>query len=231
MTARVDEETKTIDMTRVNHTLLGVIEKKVLLFLASKTPAWIGPNGLTFIGFLGAVFALIGYWLSSYNHNYLWLACFGWLANWYGDSLDGTLARYRKIEKPQFGFYIDHNCDALSVFVFGVGFGLSPYVRLDVSMLLLIAYLLMSIQTYVYTCSTGIFQISYTKLGATEFRLMVILITVGLYFFKFPVMTLFNQILSVMDILLLIPFTIMMILYIMTILKNGVRLYRAENNK
>lgn len=231
MTPKIDEETKTLNMTRENHTLLGVIEKKVLIYLASKQPAWMTPNILTFIGFMGAVIVLVGYWLSSFNANFLWLASFGWFTNWYGDSLDGSLARYRKIEKPQFGFYIDHNCDSISVFVIGIGFGLSPYVRFDVAMLMVIAYLLMSIQTYVLTCSTGVFRISYAKLGATEFRLLIILLNVVLYFVKFPPLNIVGLELSIIDMMILVPFFIMIFLYVMTILTNGSKMYREENER
>ncbi|MBN2105536.1 CDP-alcohol phosphatidyltransferase family protein [bacterium] len=231
MAAQSEETSKILDMKRENHTLLGVWEKKVLLFLASRLPAWMTPNILTTIGMAGSLLVFFGYWFSTYNENFLWMACLGWIINWYGDSLDGSLARYRNIEKPRFGFYIDHHCDTLSVWIIGMGFGLSPYVRFDVALLLLIAYLLMSIQTYILTCSTGIFRISYAKLGATEFRLIAILITIFIYFVKLPQITLLNNIWSVLDVLILIPFGIMVLLFIVTVCRNAVRLYRADNHQ
>jgi archaetidylinositol phosphate synthase len=218
-------------MTRINNTLLGPAEKRALHFLASRTPGWIGPNGLTFIGIMGAVFVFIGYALSSINHHLLWLAVFGWVVNWYGDSLDGSLARYRKIEKPHFGFFIDHLSDTISILIIGLGFGLSPYVRFDLALLLIIAYFMLSIQTYVLDCATGVFEISYTKLGATEFRLMAIIFSFILYLFKFPDITIRQQIVSVIDLLAMIPLSVMVILFINAFLKNAVRLYREDNHK
>ena len=218
-------------MTRINNTLLGPAEKRALHFLASRTPGWIGPNGLTFIGIMGAVFVFIGYALSSINHHLLWLAVFGWGVNWYGDSLDGSLARYRKTEKPHFGFFIDHLSDTISILIIGLGFGLSPYVRFDLALLLIIAYFMLSIQTYVLDCATGVFEISYTKLGATEFRLMAIIFSFILYLFKFPDITIRQQIVSVIDLLAMIPLSVMVILFINAFLKNAVRLYREDNHK
>jgi len=231
MAEQTESTLKNIDMKRENHTLLGAGEKKLLLFLASRLPLWVTPNILTSIGMAGSMLVFLGYWFSTFNENFLWLACFGWIVNWYGDSLDGSLARYRKIEKPRFGFYIDHHCDAFSVLIIGMGFGLSPYIRFDVALLLLIAYLLMSIQTYILTCSTGVFRISYAKLGATEFRIIAILITMFIYFVKLPQITLLNNIWSILDMLLFIPFGIMIFLFIATVTRNAVQLYHADNHQ
>ena len=216
-------------MTRINNTLLGPAEKKALVFLASRTPGWISPNGLTFIGIAGAVLVFSGYAFSSVSRHFLWLAVCGWMVNWYGDSLDGSLARYRKIEKPHFGFYIDHLSDTVSILIIGLGFGLSPYVRFDLALLLIITYFILSIQTYVLDCATGVFEISYTRLGATEFRLMAIIFTFILYLFTFPLITIGRQEYSVIDLLSLIPLMVMVFLFVIAFLKNAVRLYRKDN--
>lgn len=216
-------------MTRVNDTLFGPAEKKALHFLASRTPGWISPNGLTFIGIIGAVLVFIGYTFSAVSHYFLWLAMCGWVVNWYGDSLDGSLARYRKIEKPHFGFYIDHLSDTISILIIGLGFGLSPYVRFDLALLLIIAYFLLSIQTYVLDCATGVFEISYTKLGATEFRLMAIILTFIIYLFPFPRITIAQKEYSVIDLISLVPLVIMILLFVISFRKNAVRLFMKDN--
>ena len=95
---------------------------------------------------------MISYGLSNYNPNYLWMASLGFLINWFGDSLDGTLARYRHIERPRYGFYIDHVTDGVCQVMIFLGLGLTPYVSFNIARLALISYLLLSILVYVYVC-------------------------------------------------------------------------------
>ena len=92
---------------RVNDILLGPLERPVLKWLAAHMPTWITPDVCTAIGVLGAFGVGISYILSIYNKNFLWLASIGFFLNWFGDSLDGTLARHRHIERPIFGFFVD----------------------------------------------------------------------------------------------------------------------------
>ncbi len=220
-----------VDMSnnkRINNTILSSLEKKTLRVLAMRTPGWFSPNVLTLIGFLGAVLVFFGYWLSSINENFLWLACFGWICNWYGDSLDGTIARYRKIEKPKYGFYIDHNIDAIGEVLIGIGFGLSPYIRFEIALFLVIAYLLLNIQIYTYAYATNIFLISYGKIGATEFRVVAIMMNFILYFIDFPQTRMLHLELSLFDFIALILISIMLITFGFTVLLNSLRLYKSE---
>jgi phosphatidylglycerophosphate synthase len=167
---------------RVNNILLGPLERPALQWLASHMPAWITPNICTALGTFGSLWILVSYALSTLNRNFLWLASLGFIINWFGDSLDGTLARYRRIERPRFGFFVDHTIDAFSEVMIFLGLGLTPYIRFDVACLILIAYLLLSILVYVRTCVVGEFKISYSKLGPTEFRVIAILLNIGMYF-------------------------------------------------
>jgi len=123
-----------------------------------------------------------GYWASSSAAAFLWLASLGLVVNWFGDSLDGTLARYRKIERPKFGFFIDHTMDAVSETLIVFGLGLSPYVTFEIAAVALIGYLLMSVLVYVRTYVTGEFRISYGRFGPTEVRLIIILFNAVLFF-------------------------------------------------
>ena len=108
-------------------------------------PAWMSPDLLTLIGILGAVIIFAGYALTKVNSIFVWLASIGFVVNWFGDSLDGTLARYRKIERPKYGFFVDHTVDAFSQLLIFVGLGLSIYVSFSVAALALTGYLLMII--------------------------------------------------------------------------------------
>jgi archaetidylinositol phosphate synthase len=112
----------------------------------------------------------------------LWLATFGFIVNWFGDSLDGSLARFRHIERPKYGFYIDHVTDVLTEIITILGLGLTPYVRFSVAAMFCIAYITMSVMVYVRMNVTGEFKISYGKLGPTEARILAILLNTGMFF-------------------------------------------------
>ncbi len=161
--------------TRINNTLLGGPEKKALLWMAARMPAWISPDTLTLIGLLASLLIFISYTLTLFNHGFLWLASLGFLLQWFGDSMDGTLARYRKIERPRYGFFVDHIIDSISEALIFLGLGLSPYLRFDLALLALVSYLLLSTYVYLVTYVNGVFRISYARLGPTETRVLALL--------------------------------------------------------
>jgi phosphatidylglycerophosphate synthase len=132
------------------------------------------PDHLTAIGVLGATLIALGYILSTRRAEWLWLANAGLVINWFGDSLDGTLARTRKIERPRYGYYLDHLTDAYSTTVIGLGLGFSPYMLLSVGLAIVIAYLVLSINVYLETHTLGEFQFGYGWMGPTEARLVLI---------------------------------------------------------
>lgn len=167
---------------RVNNILLGPLERPALKWLAAHMPAWVTPDVCTVIGVLGAFIIAVSYILSSYDPNFLWLASFGFLVNWFGDSLDGTLARYRRIERPVFGFFVDHTMDAVSSMLIFLGLGLTPYVSFSLASLALIAYLLLSVLVFLRTSVVGEFKISYGMLGPTEIRVIAVLLNTFMYF-------------------------------------------------
>ncbi|MRS12830.1 MAG: CDP-alcohol phosphatidyltransferase family protein [Actinobacteria bacterium] len=165
---------------RVNDMLLGPLERPALQYLAAHSPVWITPDVLTAIGVVGSIVCFAGYWLSARNVWWLMFVNLGFVINWYGDSLDGTLARYRKIERPKFGFYIDHSVDAVTEFLTIIGIGMSPYLRLDIAAFAMIGYLLMSVHVYVRTAVDGVFKISYGKFGPTEMRAIIMLVNTAI---------------------------------------------------
>ena len=167
---------------RVNDILLGPLERPALQWLAAHMPAWVNPDILTGIGFFGSVLIGVSYWLTHISPLFFWLASLGFVINWFGDSLDGTLARYRKIERPKYGFFVDHSVDAISETIVFVGLGLSPYVRIEIALMALITYLLMSVLVYLRTYVRGQFVISYGKLGPTEARVIAIIANTAILF-------------------------------------------------
>ncbi|HZL07033.1 MAG TPA: CDP-alcohol phosphatidyltransferase family protein [Coriobacteriia bacterium] len=169
--------------TREHQMLLGPLERPALAWLAARMPAWVTPDVLTAIGVVGSVVIFLGYWLSGASTWWLLAVNFGFIINWFGDSLDGTLARFRKIERPKFGFYIDHTVDAVSEFLTIIGIGMSPFMRLDIAAFALIGYLLMSVHVYVRTATDGVFKISYGTVGPTELRAIIMLVNIAIMSF------------------------------------------------
>jgi archaetidylinositol phosphate synthase len=219
---------------RVNDILLGPLERPVLLWLARRMPAIVTPDVCTIIGVMGALAVAGSYALSNYDRTFLWLASFGFIVNWFGDSLDGTLARQRRIERPVFGFFVDHTTDAFSGAVMMLGLGITPYISFNVACLALIAYLLLCVLVFVRTSVAGIFKISYSKLGPTEIRVVAILLNTIMYFAGIKTYTLnFGRIGSMpftpYDIMIAMIALLLLYFFIVTALQETMRL--AKENK
>lgn len=161
---------------RIQTSILNSAEKKALVWLAKRLPSWVTSNMLTFIGSLGALIIAAGYILANLNINFLWLASFGFLVNWYGDSLDGTLARVRNTQRPIYGFFVDHMIDCFNeVFMF-IGVGLSPLIDFNLALIILALYLILSVYVYINAHLKGEFKLTYAKMGPTEFRVIAIIV-------------------------------------------------------
>jgi archaetidylinositol phosphate synthase len=116
----------------------------------------------------------VAYVLSNGDAAWLWAASALLVVHWLGDSLDGTLARVRRSERPRYGYYLDHLVDAFATAAIGIGLGLSPYMLLAVGLAIVVAYLILSINTYLETHAFGVFTLGYGRFGPTEARLMLI---------------------------------------------------------
>ena len=162
--------------TRIQTSVLNALEKKILVRMAKMQPRWMTSDILTFIGIVGSVIVAAGYALSNYDISWLWLASFGFVVNWYGDSLDGTLARVRSTQRPIYGFYLDHCVDGLTMAVMCIGAGLSEMLNLYIAMAVLVAYLLLSISVYINAHLKGEFKLTFAGMGPTEFRLIMIIV-------------------------------------------------------
>lgn len=212
--------------TRVNDILLGPLERPALQWLAARMPAWVNPDILTGIGIIGTVITFAAYWLSGQNPAFLWLASLGLVINWFGDSLDGTLARFRKIERPRYGFFVDHTVDAVAQFLIVMGLGLSPYVTFAVACLALIAYLMMSLYVYIRTYIDGVFKISYGKMGPTEARVVIILVNAAMFFVGNPTVALPLGLQTVWDVLVALIALALFALYLVSAAQQARVLYR-----
>ena len=161
-------------MVRVHHSWLAARERRLLIRLAARMPGWIKPDYLTVVGCAGALVAGLAYAATGLSPRYLWLASLGLIVNWFGDSLDGTLARHRGIERPRYGFFVDHTTDVASQAFIFLGLGASQCMRFDIACLALMSYWIAALYTFIRALATGIFQISYGGIGPTEIRLGLI---------------------------------------------------------
>ena len=164
------------DAVRIQTSVLNALEKKVLVWLAERQPKWMTSDILTYLGIFGAVVIAAGYILSAWNINYLWLSSLGFIINWYGDSLDGTLARVRKTQRPIYGYYLDHTIDAINEVMIFVGVGLSGLMHLEIALLALVMYMLITINVCINAHLKNEFKLTYASMGPTEFRIIMIII-------------------------------------------------------
>ena len=172
--ARAPQEERAVDATREESFLLAVREKRLLRWIAGKLPRRILPDDMTALGVAAAFAVCAAYQLSNDGRGWLWVASALLVVQWVGDSLDGTLARVRGIERPTYGYYLDHLVDAIATAAIGIGLGLSPYMLLAVGTLIVVAYLILSINVYLESFAFGRFSIGYGRIGPTEIRLVLI---------------------------------------------------------
>ncbi len=172
---------KITPIDRIQENLVARVERRALNWLCAHMPRRVTPDMLTAFGMFGAVLVFAGYLGSNLAYDWLWLSVAGYFVHWLGDSLDGSLARFRKIERPRYGYFLDHSCDGLATTLLVVGIGLSPFVQLEVALVALAGYLLMSIHAFLSVRVLGELRLSYMNAGPTELRLVLIALTLAMY--------------------------------------------------
>ena len=159
--------------TRIQSSVLNALEHKVLIWLAARQPKWVTSDMLTAVGTAGAFLIGLGYALTSININFLWLSTFGLFVNWYGDSLDGNLARYRRKQRPIYGYYIDHTMDVINEAMMFFGAGMAPFFDMRLTVAAFVLYLVLTLNVSMNAHLRSEFKLTYLKLGPTEFRLII----------------------------------------------------------
>lgn len=170
--------------TRIQTSILSNAERKALNWLAARQPRWVTSDMLTWFGTFGALLICLGFALAWYDYRWIWLSIAGLVIHWYGDSLDGTLARYRKTQRPTYGYYLDHTMDVVTEGLMFIGFGLSPYARFDLSMVVFVLYLALTLNVSINAHLKSEFKLTYAKLGPTEFRLILVIFNLVLLFVR-----------------------------------------------
>jgi phosphatidylglycerophosphate synthase len=212
--------------TRLQENVLARAEKNALIWLAHRMPAWVNSDHLTVLGFLGMAMTGVSYYLARFDPLALIAGIVCLAINWFGDSLDGTLARVRNRQRPRYGFYVDHVVDMFGMLFLVGGLGLSGYMSGTIAMCLLIAYMMLSCEIYLATYTIGVFRLSFGFFGPTELRILLAIGNVAL-FFK-PIVTIRNEMYRLYDVAGVITIIGLGILLVLSSIRNTLRLYREE---
>lgn len=213
---------------RIQNSILNGAEKKALAWLAERQPKWVVSDMLTLVGIIGALMIGAGFVLCSKNINWLWLSIAGFVVNWYGDSLDGTLARFRNTQRPLYGYYLDHTVDCFNEAFMFLGLGLSYLMRLDIALMILIVYLFLTVNVSVNAHLKSEFKLTYGKLGPTEFRVIACLLIMCVIFF--PCIREFHTsmhflgrevALTALDIAGLVILAVLVLIYLVTVIQDA----------
>ncbi len=214
---------------RLQESITAAPERKVLLWLAARMPAKINSDHLTLLGFLSMCLAGASYAFARWHPFGLLLAAIFLALNWFGDSLDGTLARVRNCQRPRYGFYVDHMIDSVgAIFLMG-GFAASGFIDWRIAVGMLVAFLLLSIETYLASYTLGVFRLSFAKLGPTEIRILLALGNLALWLrpnAKLPRLSL-----RVFDFSGLIAIFGMLIMFVIAAVFHTRSLYRQERQR
>ena len=168
------EKATAIPIDRIQENVLARSERRLLNWICARMPVWVVPDMLTAIGMIGAFMIFGGYVGSVWSEDWLWVSIAGYAVQWFGDSTDGSLARFRKIERPRYGYFLDHSCDGLATALILVGIGLSPYVELEAALIALAGYLLLSIHAFLRVRVLSEMKLSYLNAGPTELRFLLV---------------------------------------------------------
>lgn len=221
------EKTDFKDAERAQRSLLADAEKKTLIWFAQRMPAWVSSDHLTVLGGLGMLGAGLSYWYASCNRAGLLMVVGCLVINWFGDSLDGTLARVRNRLRPRYGFYVDHVVDTFgALFLFG-GMGLSTYMSPAVAAALLIAYYMVAIEVFLATYCIGTFHLSFAKWGPTELRILLCVGSVFAYFHG-PLVHLAGGTYLLFDVGGVVGVMGMLFMMIVSSIRHTAKLYRQE---
>jgi archaetidylinositol phosphate synthase len=211
---------------RVNEALTASMERRALRWMAERAPRWVSSDKLTLLGLGAQIGAGVFYGLARFDRRFLLLVIMCIALNWLGDSLDGTLARVRQQQRPRYGFYVDHMVDVLGTVALMGGLGCSGLVHWEVAIAMLVAFLVLSSESYLATYTLGCFQLSQGMFGPTEIRILLIIGNVALL--RSPYSVIFGHRWLLFDVGGVIAAVGMFAMAIFTTLRHTAELYRQE---
>ncbi len=214
------------DAIRLQESFTARAERNALAWLAARLPWWVNSDHLTLLGFVAMILAGACYALARTNRVGLILATIFLALNWFGDSLDGTLARVRNRQRPRYGFYVDHMIDTVGGFFLMGGLAISGIVDWRIALGMFIAFLMLSVEVYLAAYTLGTFRLSFAKFGPTETRILLALGNVALWFH--PDMRIFGSSYRVFDVGGIAAVAGMALMLVVSAICNTMKLYRAE---
>ncbi len=215
--------------SRTQESILAPLEKRALLWFAARLPLWVNSDHLTLLGALGTLGAGLCFWLARWNKYALYgvVACLA--INWFGDSLDGTLARFRNQQRPRYGFYVDHVIDVVGALCLLSGLALSGFISPVIAIAMLIAFYLLSMEAFLATHTLGNFRLSHFKFSPTEIRILLAIGAVALIYK--PYTHIAGHVFRLFDVGGVIGTAGMTLIFVTSAIRNSVRLYREERLK
>ncbi|CAN5870761.1 hypothetical protein BH24ACI5_BH24ACI5_21400 [soil metagenome] len=220
------ETTKYREAKRVHTSMLAAAEKRCLIWMAHRLPSWVNSDHLTTLAGVAMAGAGICYWIGPESPLAMAMAILMLALNWFGDSLDGTLARVRHHERPRYGFYVDHVLDVIGIFFLLAGFALGGFMTPLVAAGFLVAYYLLMVEIALATHAVGTFTISFWRFGPTELRILLVIGT--LQILRSPYVTIAGERLLLFDVSGVVAIAALGITFLASALRNGRLLYKLE---
>ena len=211
---------------REHNSVLAAAEKRALIWMAHQLPQWVNSDHLTFLGLAAMFFAGLSYWFASVRVLGPWLVIVCLVVNWFGDSLDGTLARVRNRQRPRYGFYVDHIVDAFCMLFLFTGLALSGYMSWLAAAGLLVAYFMLCLEVYLATYAVGVFHISFAGFGPTELRIVLAVGNMAAISHKYIIV--WGHSLLLFDVGAVVAMVGMFLLMVQSAVKHSVQLYEEE---
>jgi phosphatidylglycerophosphate synthase len=221
-------EYKRDEQDAVNTAITANIEEKAKEYICPRIPKWMGPDHLTIIGIIGIAITSIGFILGFIDRIWLLLVPLGLIINWFGDSFDGSIARYRKRTRPNYGYYIDKIVDAVVIIMFALGIGLSGFVKIEIALLLASVYLAMMLHVDLIVYVQKKSQNSFGIFGPTEIRIIGILATVVMYLMPIQYYNIYDHYITQYDFGVFGISVIMFIMLIVSIIRKGKELHEQD---
>jgi archaetidylinositol phosphate synthase len=214
---------------RLQESFTAAAERNALAWLAARLPAWVNSDHLTLLGFVAMLLAGASYAFARNHRSGLLLATLFLAVNWFGDSLDGTLARLRNRQRPRYGFYVDHMVDTFGGFFLMGGLAISGFIDWRITAGMFVAFLMLSIEVYLATYAVGTFRLSFAKFGPTEIRILLALGNVALWLH--PDARILGSSYRLFDVGGIIAIAGMSVMLVVSTILNTVKLYRAEPSR
>ena len=212
----------------INTAITGKAEEKAKKWICPRIPQWINSDHLTILGYIGILITSIGMILGFVNRLYVTLVPLGLLINWFGDSFDGSIARYRNKGRPKYGYYIDKIVDSVAVITLALGFGLSGFIKIEISLLFACIYLALMSHVDLVVHVQGESRNAFGLFGPTEIRIIGVFFSIYIFFSKVIYFNIWGNLWTQFDLGMLILILIMAMILIVSIIKKGIELNKID---